>query len=96
MQCLVMDLCCVRVAVVKVAPKLLVEPQSIRVIRELQPRFGVVPILLVAFDEPDLDDVRGYSDFPTAGYLADLVEWNSMEPLEWTALPAPLEEELPF
>lgn len=91
-----MDLCCVRIAVVRVARPSLEEPLAGRTIRELQRRFGVVPILLVAFEGPDLGDVRGYSEFPTAAYLAELVEWNGMEPIEWAPLPELAEEELPF
>lgn len=96
MQCVVIDLCCVRIAVIRVAPALLVEPQSTRTIRELQPRFGVVPLLLASFEDPDMSDVRGYSEFPAADYLADLLDWHSMEPIEWGPLPVPAEEELPF
>lgn len=93
---MVIDLCCVRVAVVRVAPAVLVEPHSTRMLRELQPRFGIVPILLVSFECPELSDLRGYSEFPTAAYLIDLAEWHSMEPLEWAPLPELIEEELPF
>lgn len=96
MQCAVIDLCCVRVAVVKVAPAALVVPLATQTLRDLQPRFGVLPILLVAFSSSDLSDAQGFSEFPTAPYLADLVEWNGMEPVEWGALPVAAEEELPF
>ena len=96
MQCVVVDLCCVRVAVVKVAPATLAEPQATRMIRTLQPRFGCVPILLVSFECPELTDLQGYSEFPASAYLVDLAEWHSMEPLEWAALPELAEEELPF
>lgn len=96
MRCVVIDLCCVRIAVVQVAPALLAEPQSTRTIRELQPRFGVVPLLLVSFDAPDMSDVRGYSEFPAADYVADLLDWHGIEPIEWETLPEPVEEELPF
>lgn len=96
MQCLVIDLCCVRVAVVRVTPAVLAEPCSTRTIREIQPRFGVVPILLVSFECSHLSDLQGYSEFPASAYLADLVDWHSMEPLEWAPLPELAEEELPF
>jgi hypothetical protein len=96
MLCAVVDLCCVRVAVVKVAPAALVEPLATRTIRELQPRFGVLPILMIAFADAELSDVQGFSEFPTAPYLADLVEWHGMEPVEWEPLPELAEEELPF
>jgi len=96
MQCAVIDLCCVRIAVVRVPPLMLVDPLATRTIRDLQPRFGVVPILLVSFDQVDLGDIQGFSEFPTAPYLIDLVEWNSMEPIEWHPLPPLIEEELPF
>jgi len=43
-----------------------------------------------------MSDVRGYSEFPAADYLADLLDWHSMEPIEWGPLPVPAEEELPF
>lgn len=96
MRCVVIDLCCVRVAVVQVAPALLAEPLSIKTIRELQPRFGVVPLLLVSFDDPGMSDIQGYSEFPTAEYVADLLDWHGMEPIEWGPLPVVVEDELPF
>lgn len=96
MRCVVIDLCCVRIAVVQVAPASLVEPLSTRTIRELQPRFGVVPLLLVSFDESDMSDVRGFSEFPAADYVADLLDWHGMEPIEWGPLPELAEDELPF
>lgn len=96
MQCVVMDLCCVRVAVVKVDRARLAEPLATRTLRELQPRFGILPILLVSFDSLDLQDAAGFSEFPTAPYVADLVEWNSMELIEWAPLPELVEPDLPF
>jgi hypothetical protein len=81
---------------VRVATTVPAEPHAIRLIRELQPRFGVVPILLVSFECPELSDLQGYSEFPTGPYLADLADWNSMEPVEWGPLPELVEEELPF
>ncbi len=91
-----MDLCCVRVAVVKVDRARLIEPAATRTLNDLQPRFGVLPILLVAFDDPDLTDAEGFSHFPTAPYVAELVEWNALEPVEWVLLPEIVEAELPF
>ena len=91
-----MDLCCVRVAVVKVDRARLDDPIATRTLRELQPRFGILPILLVSFKSVKLDDAAGFSEFPTAPYVADLVEWNSMEPVEWEPLPELVEPDLPF
>lgn len=96
MQCVVMDLCCVRVAVVKVDRARLIEPLATRTLRELQPRFGILPILLVSFEGADLQDATGFSEFPTEPYVVDLVEWNSMEPVEWAPLPELVEPDLPF
>jgi 8-oxo-dGTP pyrophosphatase MutT (NUDIX family) len=96
MKCVIMDLCCVRVAVVKVDRARLVEPLATRTLRDLQPRFGVLPILLVAFSDTDLVDLHGFSEFPTAPYLDELVEWNDVEPVEWVPLPELVEPELPF
>lgn len=91
-----MDLCCVRIAVVKVDRVRLIEPLATRTLRELQPRFGILPILLVSFDRTDLQDAAGFSEFPTTPYVTDLVEWNSMEPVGWESLPELVEPELPF
>ena len=91
-----MDLCCVRVAVVKVERAHLVEPLATRTLMDLQPLFGFLPILLVSFDASDLLDAQGFSGFPTAPYLAELVEWNAAEPVEWGPLPELVEPELPF
>lgn len=96
MLCTVVDLCCVRVAAVKVALEVLAEPLATREVRALQPRFGVLPIMLVAFEDFALLDAQAFAEFPVFGYLADLVDWNSMEPVEWKALPELAEEELPF
>lgn len=96
MQCAVMDLCCVRVAVVRVARDRLIEPFATSALNELQPRFEVLPILLVSFSAPDLVDVRGFSHFPTAPYVEELVEWNSLESVEWVPVPDLVEQELPF
>lgn len=96
MQCVVMDLCCVRVAVVKVDRWRLVEPIATRTLMDLQPRFGILPILLVSFDHPDLLDAEGFSGFPTTPYLAELVEWNAAESVKWEPLPDLVEPELPF
>lgn len=96
MLCAVVDLCCVRVAVVKVALGVLAEPLARREVRALQPRFGVLPIMLVAFKDFALLDAQAFAEFPVSDYLADLVDWNSMEPVEWEALPELAEEELPF
>lgn len=96
MQCAVIDLCCVRVAVVRVARDRLIEPFATRALNELQPRFGVLPILLVSFSAPSLMDVRGFSYFPTAPYVEELVEWNSFEAVEWVSVPDLVEQKLPF
>lgn len=96
MLCAVVDLCCVRVAVVKISPEKLDEPMATREVRALQPRFGVVPIMLLASEDPALLDARAFAEFPVSGYLADLIDWNSMEPVEWGPLPDLVEEELPF
>lgn len=96
MRCVVMDLCCVRVAVVKIDRACLVNPRATRTLRELQPRFGILPILLVSFERLDLQDAAGYSEFPTTPYMTDLAEWNSMEPVEWEPLPELVEPDLPF
>ncbi len=96
MLCTVVDLCCVRVAVVKVALEMLAEPWAMREARALQPRFGVLPIMLVAFEDFALLDAQAFAEFPVSGYLADLIYWNSMEPVNWEPLPELEEEELPF
>lgn len=96
MQCAVMDLCCVRVAVVKASSRWPTEIAATNILNGLQPRFGHLPILLVSFDEPDLSDIRGYSGFPTDPYLADMVEWHSLEPINWQPLPKIVEPALPF
>lgn len=96
MLCTVVDLCCVRVAVVKVEPEKLLEPAATLEVRALQPRFGVLPIMLVAFRDPALLDAQAFAEFPASAYLADLIEWNSMEPVEWGPLPDLVEEDLPF
>ncbi|WP_305821352.1 hypothetical protein [Massilia brevitalea] len=96
MLCTVVDLCCVRVAVVRVSFEKLAEPTATREVRALQPRFGVLPIMLVAFEDFALLDAEAFAEFPVSGCLADLVDWNSMEPVEWGPLPELVEEELPF
>lgn len=96
MLCTVVDLCCVRVAVVKVEPAKLLGPTATREVRSLQPRFGLLPIMLVAFHDPTLLDARAFAEFPVSDYLADLIDWNSMEPVEWGPLPELVEEDLPF
>jgi hypothetical protein len=92
----IIDLCCVRIAVVKVERLALVEPESTKTIRKLQPHFGLVPIMLVAFDAHNLSDIQAFSEFPTSAYLADLVEWHRLEPVEWKQLPPLRVPELPF
>lgn len=96
MLCTVVDLCCVRVAVVKVALEKLAKPWATRELRALQPRFGVLPIMLIAFEDSALLNAQAFAEFPVSGYLSDLVDWNSMEPVEWGPLPELAEEELPF
>ncbi|HBI70688.1 MAG TPA: hypothetical protein DDZ22_17290 [Massilia sp.] len=96
MLCTVVDLCCVRVAVVRVPLEKLIDPVATREVRALQPRFGVLPIMLVAFEDFALLDAQAFAEFPVSGYLADLIDWNSMEPVEWGSLPELAEEELPF
>jgi len=91
-----MDLCCVRVAVVKVDHARLLEPFATRTVRDLQPRFGILPILLVSFSDAGLLDARGFSEFPTGPYLTELIEWNEAEPVVWSPLPELIEPELPF
>ena len=96
MQYAVLDLCCVRVAVVRVERAHLIEPAATKKLCELQRRFGILPILLVAFSDPALKDVQGFSHFPTAPYVEELVQWNLLEPVAWAPLPPLLEPEGPF
>lgn len=91
-----MDLCCVRIAVVRVNRLPPCKRTGVALIRELQPRFGVVPIMLVMATTDDLADVQSFSEFATEPYLSDLVEWNEFEPVEWKPLPVYIEPELPF
>lgn len=96
MLCAVVDLCCVRVVVVRVERTVLLEQRGLRVARDLQPRFGLLPIMLVSFDGPHMENAECFSEWPTSPYLAELVEWNSLEPVEWLPLPELVEPELPF
>lgn len=96
MRCVVMDLCCVRVAVVKANCHWTTEATATRILNGLQARFGHLPILLVSFNEHDLSDLQGYSGFPTGPYLADMLEWHSLEPIQWQPLPELVEAALPF
>ena len=91
-----MDLCCVRIAVVRIDRLPPCKRTGVALIRELQPRFGGTPIMLVAATDDGLTDVMCFSEFAIEPYLSELVEWNGLEPIEWESLPIFVEPDLPF
>jgi hypothetical protein len=93
MQSAIVDLCCVRIAVVLVDRDDIEPTTAPKLIRKLQPRFGGLPILLVYKPDTSWDGARAYSDFPTDSYFAALI---LNDDTEWGPLPPEPEEELPF
>ena len=81
------------IAVVLVAPGQAVARTGDYLLRQLQPNFSNLPIMLIERDDTVPMGVRAYATFQWHGYL---VEFMMKRHIEWDDLPPIPEQEPPF